>query len=183
MSAPGDDGQIVVFDLETQNLFDDVGGQRFTHKLRVSVAVSCAVPSGEVRTFSEETVPALVDQLFEAKLVVGYNILKFDYAVLRPYSDRRLNRLPTLDLMDHLYRRTGFRSSLNAVAGATIGAAKTADGLEAVEMWRDGRIEELSAYCRSDVELTRNVYLYGKEHGAVFIRDRSGRRQRVPVMW
>ncbi len=27
------------------------------------------------------------------------------------------------------------------------------------------------------------AYLYGKEHGAVFIRDRSGRRQRVPVMW
>lgn len=182
MSTP-ESGPTVVFDLETQNLFDDVGGQRFTHRLRVSVAVSCDVESGEIRTFTEDSIGDLVDQLFGARLVVGYNILKFDYGVLRPYTDRRFNRIPTLDLMDHLYRRTGFRSSLNAVAGATIGAAKTADGLEAVEMWRDGRIDELAAYCRSDVEITRDVYLYGREHGAVFIRDRSGRRQRVPVMW
>jgi DEAD/DEAH box helicase domain-containing protein len=177
------DGPLVVFDVETQNLFEDVGGSRHAHKLRLSVAVSYDADADVWRTFTEQTAPDLVDQLFAARLVVGFNVLKFDYAVLRPYTDRRFNRVPTLDMFDHIYRRTGYRSKLDTIASETLGAGKSGTGLEACKMWREGRIEELVAYCRRDVEVTYELYRYGKENGAVFTRDPRGRKQRVAVMW
>jgi DEAD/DEAH box helicase domain-containing protein len=177
------EGPLVVFDLETQNLFEDVGGARHAHKLRLSVGVSYEEDTGLWRTFTEENVAELVDQLFSARLVVGYNTLKFDYAVLRPYTDRRFNRVPSLDIFDHLYRRTGYRSRLETVATETLGTGKSATGREACQMWRDGRVEELIAYCRQDVQITYDVYRYGKENGAVFTRDPRGRKTKVAVMW
>ncbi len=178
-----EDGPVVVFDVETQNLFSDVGDSRATGKLLVSVAVSYDVDSGEFRSFTEANVGELIEQLFSARLVVGYNSLKFDYAVLKPYTDRRFNRVPSLDILDHLYRRTGYRMRLDTVAGETLGTGKTGDGIEAVELWRAGRVDELISYCTADVQITYDLYRYGKENGAVFTRDRSGRRSRIPVMW
>lgn len=176
-------GPVVVFDVETQNLFEEVGGPRFAHKLRLSVAVSYDADADLFREFTEENVSELIDQLFSARLVVGYNSIKFDYSVLRPYTDRRFNRVPSLDLFDHLYRRTNYRSRLETVASETLGTGKSGTGLEAVTMWREGRVEELLAYCRQDVQVTYDVYKYGKEHGAVFTRDPRGRKTKVAVMW
>jgi DEAD/DEAH box helicase domain-containing protein len=177
------DGPIVVFDVETQRLFEEIGNTRQAAKLGLSVAVSYDADAGTYRTFTEESASDLVEQLFTARLVVGFNSLKFDYAVLRPYTDRKFNRLPTLDIFDHLYRRTGYRSRLDTIAKATLGVGKSGDGKEACEMWRDGRIDELVEYCRRDVEVTWQVYEYGKKHGAVFTRDRAGQQVRIPVMW
>jgi DEAD/DEAH box helicase domain-containing protein len=184
VSAPPErTGPVVVFDVETQNLFEHVGGPRNAHKLLVSVAVSYDVDTGEYRVFTHETAPQLVDQLFGARLVVGYNTIKFDYRVLRPYTDRRLNQLPTLDIFDHLYRRTNFRSRLDTVASETLGERKSGHGLEAYEWWTCGEVQKCIDYCREDVRLTYEVYKYGKENGAVFTRDPRGRRTRVAVMW
>lgn len=181
--SPPAAGPLVVFDVETKNLFEEIAGARRASKLELSVAVSYDADANLFRSFTEESVSELIDQIFSARLVVGYNTIKFDYAVLRPYTDRRFNRVPTLDIFDHLYRRTGYRSRLDTVAQETLGAGKSGDGREACEMWRAGRIDELIEYCRRDVEITHEVYRYGKEHGAVFTRDRSGRKVKVPVMW
>jgi DEAD/DEAH box helicase domain-containing protein len=183
MSAPERTSPLVVFDVETQKLFEEVGGHRNCHKLLVSIAVSLDADTGEYRSFTEATVPDLVDQLFGARLVVGYNTIKFDYKVLRPYTHRRLTHLPTLDIFDHLYRRTNYRSRLDTVASETLGVKKSGTGLEAADWWRTGQIDKLVEYCRDDVRLTYEVYQYGREHGAVFTRDPRGRRVRVPIMW
>jgi DEAD/DEAH box helicase domain-containing protein len=180
---PPADGPVVVFDVETQNLFEDVGGQRQAHKLLVSIAVSYDADADVFRSFREENVSELIDQLFSARLVVGYNTIKFDYAVLRAYTKQRFNRVPTLDLFDHLYRRTGYRSRLDTVAAETLGTGKSGSGRDACQMWRDGRVDELIAYCQQDVQITYDLYRYGKENGAVFTRDPRGRKTRVAVMW
>jgi DEAD/DEAH box helicase domain-containing protein len=176
-------GPLVVFDVETQNLFEHVGGPQNAHKLLVSVAVSYDVDANEYRTFTHDSASDLVEQLFGARLVVGYNTLKFDYRVLRPYTKRRMNQLPSLDLFDHLYRRTNYRSKLDTVASETLGEHKTGHGLEAYEWWKAGDVQRCIDYCREDVRLTYEVYRYGKENGAVFTRDPRGRRTRVAVMW
>lgn len=177
------EGPVIVFDVETQRLFQELGSARQPGKLGLSVAVSYNVDADTYHDFTEETVGDLIDQVFSARLVIGYNILKFDYPVLKAYTDRRFNRVPTLDLFDHLYRRTGYRSGLNTVAASTLGEGKTGDGVEAVTLWREGKIDELLSYCRADVRLTYEVYKYGLDHGAVYTRDRSGRKQRVAVGW
>jgi DEAD/DEAH box helicase domain-containing protein len=174
---------IVFFDLETQRTFDEVGGRRNIRKLGLSVAVTYSTADGEFRRYTEETVDDLIAELKAADLVVGFNVLRFDYEVLRAYTDEVFDGIATVDMLDHIYRRLGFRVSLDNLAGATLGAAKSADGLQAVRWYRQGRIDEILDYCQQDVEVTRQLYEYGRQQKHLKYQDRSYRTQMVPVSW
>ena len=82
-----------------------------------------------------------------------------------------------------LEQRLGHRIRLDAVASATLKIGKSADGLQAVQWWREGRIEELFRYCEQDVEVTRQLYEFGKAYRYVEYYDRSRKLQRVGVIW
>jgi DEAD/DEAH box helicase domain-containing protein len=125
----------------------------------------------------------LFERLRQADLVVGFNILRFDYHVLQPFADYDLASLPTLDMLDTVKRRLSYRVSLDNLAKASLDAPKSADGLQALEWWKQGRIADIAAYCRKDVELTRGVYLYGREHGHVLFTNKAGQKVRIPVDW
>jgi DEAD/DEAH box helicase domain-containing protein len=174
---------IIFFDLETQRTFDEVGGRHNTRKLGLSVAVTYSTATSAFRHYTEETVADLVAELEEADLVVGFNVLRFDYEVLRAYTTDDLGRIPTVDMLDHIYKSLGFRVALDNLAGASLGLAKSADGLQAVRWYREGRIPELLAYCQQDVEVTRQLYEYGQQYRHVKYRDRNWRVQMVPVSW
>ncbi len=113
----------------------------------------------------------------------GFNILNFDYPVLKAYTNERLNDLPSLDLLDDLYNKLGFRVGLDALAEATLGKNKSADGLQAIEWFKQGKIEELIAYCRDDVAVTKALYEFGRDNGYVQFRDKFGRAKQVRVSW
>ncbi len=174
---------IVFFDVETQRTFDEVGGRHNTRKLGLSAAVTYSTADSAFHHYTEATVADLIAELKAADLVVGFNVLRFDYEVLRAYTDERLDRLPTVDMLDHIHRRLGFRLSLDALASATLGINKSADGLQAVRWYREGRIQEVLDYCQQDVEVTRQLYEYGRQHKHVKYRDRNYRLQMVPVSW
>ncbi|MGD2206475.1 MAG: ribonuclease H-like domain-containing protein [Anaerolineae bacterium] len=174
---------IVFFDVETQRSFDEVGGRRNTRKLGLAVAVTYSTAAGAFHHYTEETVDDLLAELRAADLVVGFNVLKFDYEVLQAYADKPLKRLPSVDMLDHIYKRLGFRVSLDNLAGATLGTSKSADGLQAVRWYKQGRIQEILNYCQQDVEVTRQLYEHGKQRKHVKYRDRSYRVQMVPVSW
>ena len=89
----------------------------------------------------------------------------------------------SLDLMVELEVALGHRLKLEAVASATLGAGKTADGLDAIRWWQQGKIAEIAEYCAYDVKVTKCVHEYGAKHGHVKYKDRSGREQSVPVKW
>jgi DEAD/DEAH box helicase domain-containing protein len=174
---------IVVFDLETQNLFEDVGG-RDPGKLKVSCAVTWSSARGGYATYWEKDVPALIAELKSAGRVVGFNVKGFDYEVLKPYApNERLIFLPTLDIMEDLARTLSFRLSLDAVARATLGDTKTADGIQAVKWFRAGQLDLLAEYCQADVDVTRRVYEFGCENGFVQYFTRLGSKQKVKVNW
>jgi len=118
-----------------------------------------------------------------ADLVVGYNILGFDYEVLRAYTDRDLLRLPTVDLMRDLEAKLGFRPKLDSVVQPTLGVSKSADGLQALEWWRRGELDKILAYCRDDVRVTRDLYDYGKRNRCVLVARFGGTPRRVEVDW
>ena len=44
-------------------------------------------------------------------------------------------------------------------------------------------MEELTAYCQVDVELTRDLFLHGQKEGHLLYQHRSGQALRVPVDW
>ena len=173
----------VFFDLETQKSFQDVGGRENVRLLRVSVAVTFSTAANAFHSYSEAQVPELIAELKAADRVIGFNILNFDYAVLRAYTTERLSEIPTLDLLDDLYNKLGFRVSLDSLANATLGMNKSGDGLEAIRWFREGKIDQLIAYCQDDVAITRKLFEHGRDNGFVHFVDRYGRKNRVSVSW
>jgi DEAD/DEAH box helicase domain-containing protein len=174
---------VVVFDLETQRSFDEVGGRSQLHRLGVSVGVSYRYDRDEFKTYTEDTIAELIALLQSADLVVGYNIKGFDYEVLRGYSDADLRALPTLDLMYELEDRLGFRPKLESVASATLGSGKSADGLQALQWWREGEIEKISEYCTEDVRVTRDLFEFGRRNRFVLVSRFGGKPRQVEVDW
>ena len=85
--------------------------------------------------------------------------------------------------MRELQNKLGFRPRLDAVASATLQIGKSADGLQAVKWWREGKIEEIYTYCEQDVAVTRDIYLFGKTNRFVQYFDRQYRVQKVLVNW
>lgn len=175
--------KVVVFDLETQRSFDEVGGRSQMHRLGVSVGVAYLYQSDRFEVFTEDAISGLVRVLQEADLVVGYNIRGFDYEVLRGYTDADLQSLPTLDMMFDLEERLGFRPKLESVAQPTLGGGKSADGLQALEWWRRGEVDRIIEYCTEDVRVTRDLYAFGKRNRCVMVARFGGKPRQVEVDW
>ena len=175
---------IVYFDLETQKSAAEVGGWTRKAEMKMSVGVTFSTARGEYQIYDEAHVQDLVRQLTRADLVVGFNILNFDYEVLHGYSPLDLGATTrSRDLMVDLEAKIGFRPSLDTVAKATLSAPKIADGLQALKWWKEGKLLEIAEYCCFDVKITKEVHEYGRAYGEVFYTDRQGRRQAVKVQW
>lgn len=174
---------ILVFDLETQRSFQDVGGRSQMRDLGMSVGVVYSFLDDRFTSYLESEAGALIDALLGAELVVGYNLLGFDYEVLKGYRQAAFEGIPTLDLMVDLHGKLGFRPKLDSVVQATLGAAKTADGLQALAWFREGRLDLIEKYCVEDVRLTRDLYLFGKRNRHVLVSRYSGGPIKVEVSW
>jgi hypothetical protein len=129
----------------------------------------------------QEELGELVAALAALPLVVGFNVKRFDYAVLRGQVDFDPAALNTCDMLEHVYNRLGYRLSLDHLAQATLGARKSADGLQALEWWKQGRLDDIVAYCTQDVAVTRDLFLFGREHGHVLFTNKAKQTVRLPV--
>jgi DEAD/DEAH box helicase domain-containing protein len=175
---------IVYFDLETQRTANDAGGWDRKRDMGVSVGVTYSTALGEYRIYPERRVDALVEQLIKADLVVGFNVVNFDYEVLMGYTILDLpHQCRTLDLMVDLEAKLGHRLSLDAVATSTLGVGKTADGLDAIRWWREGKLREIAEYCCYDVKCTKLVHEYGIANKKLFYTDRFQQKKTVTVEW
>lgn len=174
----------VFFDLETKNLFQDVGGRDNIEKLRVACGVTWSTQTNDFSVYWEKDVPALIEELKSATKIIGFNLRGFDYLVLQPYApEMRFASLPTLDLLFDLHKILGFHISLDSIASASLGAAKTADGVQSVEWFRAGELDKVAEYCQADVDLTRRVYEFGRDNGHIFYKSRLGSKLKVDVKW
>ena len=160
---------IVYFDLETQRTANDAGGWARKGDMRMSVGVIFSTATGRYEVFGEAQVNRLIERLRRADLVIGFNVLNFDYQVLMGYTILDLvAELPTADLMADMEKRLGHRLGLDAIAHATLGIQKTAAGLDAIRWWREGRVLEIAEYCCFDVKVTRLVHEHGCRHKELF---------------
>jgi len=175
---------ILYFDLETQRTANDVGGWDKKRDMGMSLGVTFSTRSGEYRIFSEKRVNDLVDQLVRADLVVGFNVINFDYEVLMGYTVLDLpHQCRTLDLLVDIEKKLGHRLGLDAVASASLGVGKTGDGLDAIRWWREGRMLEIAEYCCYDVKCTKLVHEYGAAKRQILYDDRFRQRKSVAVEW
>ncbi len=174
---------IVYFDLETQKSAEEVGGWGNISKMGMSVGVTYSTARGEYKIYGEPQVNDLIAELQRADLVVGFNNLRFDYEVLHGYSALDLTQIPTLDMLVVLGEKLGHRLSLDSIATATFGVEKTAEGLQAIRWWKEGKLAEIAEYCCYDVKITKLVHEYGAHHKQLHYLNRFGKKLTVPVGW
>ena len=182
---PAERPYTALFDLETLRSAREVGGWGKIHRMGLALGVVCFLEENRFETYVEEQVEELIAALKGAELVIGFNSRRFDYRVLNGYTGEDYSRsLPTLDLMEDIQRNHGVRPSLNALAGDTLGTAKSADGLQSLAWVKEGRLDLVEEYCRQDVQVTKDLYLFGRREGHVQLRHKkTGRLERLAVSW
>jgi len=174
---------LLYFDLETQKSAEEVGGWNNKRLMRMSFAVTYSTQDDRFRGYEEADVPALIADLSSADRVIGYNIIDFDYQVLSGYASPDFSKWPTLDLLADISRTLGFRVKLDSVAQATLQTGKSADGLAALQWFKEGRMAEIALYCREDVRITRDIHRFGATHQCVYYFDKKHQRLPIPVQW
>jgi hypothetical protein len=163
---------IVYFDLETQRTANDAGGWHKKQDMKMSVGVTFSTALGEYRIYSERRVNELIEQLLRADLVVGFNVLNFDYKVLMGYTILDLpHQVRTLDILAEIEKSIGSKPKLDNIAMATLGIGKTAAGIDAIKWWREKRVFDIAQYCCFDVKVTRLLHEFAKASRELFYTD------------
>ncbi len=175
--------RICYFDLETQRGADEVGGWRNIHLMRLAVGVIYDSLDDAYYTYFEKDANALIEKLRSADLVVGFNVIRFDYTVLQPYTVHDLHKIQTFDILSDIHRRLGYRLSLNHLAMKTLKVEKTADGLQSLKWFKEGKIDEIAHYCSKDVEITRDLFLFGNSNEYLLFEKKGCGIVRLPVEW
>jgi len=171
-------GSVVVFDIETQSKISDMPGfDRLSQicNLQVSclsylvleadrlfdpVDAQAAIEEATVTTLWRDEDPdgdGPFERLFkafdEAELIVAYNGLGFDHPVLYKHCKKsrvEAHLLKAHDPFSRLRENLGVWFKLDNLLKANGLKTKTANGLEAIKMWHEGRRDELEAYCAQD---------------------------------
>jgi DEAD/DEAH box helicase domain-containing protein len=163
---------IIVYDIETQETFQDIG-TRDPKKLHISLVGMYSYNLRKYFSYTEDELPEFFRRLEVCKTVIGFNNKGFDDQVISAYF-AEMGKVPSFDILEIVHASLGFRVKLDNLAHATLGEGKSGDGLKAIRLYREGKIEELREYCLDDVRITYELYEYGKRHGELSYADMSG---------
>jgi DEAD/DEAH box helicase domain-containing protein len=168
----------IFFDIETLRLSHEVeGGWSSIAQFGLAVAVTWDA-GHKFRRWFEPDAKALVAELGRFERIVSFNGDRFDFEVLRGYHPVEHLLSKSFDLLADLHRRLGFRVKLDDLAKETLGNQKTANGLEIVQWWREGRKEEVCSYCENDVKLLVDLMEFARKNKYVIVKSRK-----LPVDW
>ena len=169
----------IVFDLETQNIFQEVGSNE-PADLDISVATLYDSSTDKYTTATIDNLEILWPIIETTDALVGYDSNHFDIPLLNKYYPGDLTEIKSIDLLEAIRESLGRRLRLDSVAEATIGAKKSADGLAAVRWWRAGEVEKVKKYCEQDVKVTKEVFEYALKNNRMFYLD-SGQKKEIPI--
>lgn len=160
----------VVFDIETSNIFDDIGSND-PSKLDISIVGIYDSATKEYSAYAIDEFDKLWPILERTDLLIGFNSDHFDIPLLNKYYPGDLTNIKSLDLLVEVKRSFGRRLRLDSIAEATLGVNKSGHGLEAVQWWKEGKKDLVRKYCLDDVKITKDVYDYAKKHKKVMYKD------------
>ncbi len=127
--------------------------------------------TGEYSSYIKEELQNLWPLIERADMLIGFNSDSFDIPLLNRYYPGDLSHVRSLDLLTEVQKVLGRRIRLQSIAEATLGRGKTSEGLKAQEWWKEGKKDEVRAYCIEDVRLTRELYDYALAHGVLKYKD------------
>ncbi|MFZ2522828.1 MAG: ribonuclease H-like domain-containing protein [Minisyncoccia bacterium] len=151
----------LVFDIETKNIFQDVG-TRNPEDLDISIVGLYDYESGKYLSFSQEEFADMWPYFQKAELLITFNGLYFDIPLLNKYYKKAglgdLSSQRHTDIFKEVKQVSGRWLKLDKIASGTFGINKSGDGFDAVKWWREGKIDEIRKYCLDDVKITKDVF-------------------------
>lgn len=199
---------ILSIDIETKNLSHEIGGWGNTHMFKVACVATYDgtlkkvytddVNMDDLGTLSDIEIKTLrelkydLDDHFDkGGKLLGHNINVFDLPVLRDsldifiakkYLDNKDDMC--IDTSAYLSKHFGKRIQLDNLTKCTLDAGKIMDGVESVQKWNDGEYNSVLEYCLKDVELTYDLWKYGKDKGVVKAFDiEESKIMTYPCFW
>ena len=164
----------VVFDIETRNIFQDVGSSD-PIDLDIALVGLYDYQTNKYDSFLQEDLPRLWAILEKTDMLITYNGDHFDIPLLNKYykKDNRgdLTKIRSLDLLKEIKNSYGRRMKLDQIAEGTFGINKSGNGLEAVAWWRSGEIEKIRKYCLDDVKITKDVYEFALKNKKLMFKE------------
>ena len=160
----------ITFDIETRNLFADVGS---TESSALDISVVCIHDSltDQYSSYLQEDLPKLWPIIEQADMLITFNGNHFDIPLLNKYYSGDLTKIKSLDLLEEIKKSLGKRIKLDTIAEATLGTKKSGHGLDAVTWWKTGEIDKIIKYCIDDVRITKEVYEYAMKNGILKYKD------------
>ena|SRR3989338_9795243 len=171
--------QPVIIDFETKKSFRETSKHQ---ELGISVACAYDYKQGAYLLFEEHELTKLFKLLEEASIVIGFNIDGFDLPVIQAYYPGDVTQFATFDILTDIKNKLGRRIRLDNVAQATLNQGKSGHGLQAIALYREGKLDELKKYCQDDVRITKELLEYGAQHGHIYYTDIVDKKQ-IKVSW
>jgi DEAD/DEAH box helicase domain-containing protein len=169
---------ILVYDIETVGEM----GSNFVENIELTIAGVYSYLRDEYVGYTKDDIDAMNEEFKKADLLVGYNSDHVDAPILNTYMAFDLTAIPSLDLLKYVRARTGRRIKLDSIAGATLSEYKSGSGLEAMDLYREGRWEELYKYCLDDVKITKDVFDFAREYQYLAYNSKDGwLRLKIPL--
>lgn len=165
----------IVFDIETY------GDIRNRADIKVTVVSIYEYETDSYRSFEEGQLVDLWPIFEKATRIIGYNSKSFDAPILDKYYGGDINLIPHLDLLEKIKESSGKRFKLDDVAKATLEISKSADGMQAIKWYEEGKIDEIKKYCEQDVKITKEIYEFGKKNKMLYTSTLTGQLMPIPV--
>jgi uncharacterized protein YprB with RNaseH-like and TPR domain len=160
----------VVFDIETSNIFQEVGSNN-PADLSISVVGLYEYEGDKYSTFEQEEFGKLWPILENADMLITFNGDHFDIPLLNKYYSGDLTKIKSLDILKEMHKVAGRRMKLDQIAQGSLGINKSGNGLDAIRWWRDGEKEKVKKYCLDDVRITKEVYEYALKNGKLIFKE------------
>ena len=165
----------IVFDIET------IGDIKDLSTMKVTVVSIYEYETDSYRSFDEHELGVLWPIFEKAERLIGFNSESFDLPILARYYTGNFLLFDHLDLLKVIKESTGKRFKLNDLAKATLQIEKSADGLQAMEWYKEGKIDEIKKYCEQDVKVTKEIYDFGRKNKMLYFPTLTGEIQPFPV--
>jgi len=163
----------VVFDIETTNIFADVGKN---DPALLNLAVVCVHDSftGKYVCYEQNELSSLWPILEKTDLLIGFNSEHFDIPLLNKYYPGDLTKIKSVDLLKEIKNSCGRRIGLGHIAESTLGVGKSGHGLQSIEWWKRGEKQKVKDYCIQDVKVTKDLYEYAQKNKCVKSKEGTG---------
>lgn len=160
----------IVFDIETRNVFADVG-KNDPALLDLAIVAIHDSDTDEYSSYLQEDLGKLWPIIERADMLIGFNSDHFDIPLLNKYYPGDLTKIKSLDILKEIHKSYGRRMKLDQLAEGTLDKKKSGHGLDAIVWWKQGEIEKIRTYCIDDVRITKEIYDYARENNKLLFKE------------